>query len=76
MEHTPRLSASVIESTFPQEGLYVGVNHALSDVLKGGAFAVLVTSNSTAHDQPPGSWVPPKGSSSAGAPNMTGGGAI
>jgi len=69
----PPGSASVIESTFPQEGLYVGVTHALSDVLKGGAFAILALSNSTATDQPPGTAVPPKGSSSAGISNMTGG---
>jgi nitrite reductase (NO-forming) len=69
----PPGSASVIESTFPQEGLYVGVTHALSDVLKGGAFAILAVNNSTAHDQPPGTSVPPKGSTSAGISNMTGG---
>ena len=72
----PPGSASVIESTFPQEGLYVGVSHALSDVVKGGAFAILAASNSTATDHPPGTWVPPKGSASPTAPaNMTGGGA-
>jgi nitrite reductase (NO-forming) len=69
----PPGSASVIELKFPQEGLYVGLTHSVSDALKGGAFAVLAVNNSTATDQPPGSSVPPKGSTSAGASNMTGG---
>ena len=60
--------ASVIDSVFPEAGLYVGVGHAMNHVLKGGAFAVLAADNSTATDHPPGSWVPPKGYSSAGAP--------
>jgi nitrite reductase (NO-forming) len=59
----PPGSGSVIEATFPQPGLYVGVSHSLSDVVKGGAFAVLATSNATETDHPPGTWVPPKGSS-------------
>lgn len=59
----PPGSASVIESTFPEEGLYVGVDHAMKDVVKGGAFAVLGANNSTATDHPEGTWVPPKGSS-------------
>jgi nitrite reductase (NO-forming) len=58
----PPGSASVIESTFPEEGLYVGVDHAMKDVVKGGAFAVLGANNSTATDHPPGTWVAPKGS--------------
>ena len=58
----PPGSASVIESTFPEEGLYVGVDHAMKDVVKGGAFAVLGANNSTATDHPEGTWVPPKGS--------------
>ena len=66
----PPGSASVIESTFTQEGLYVGVTHALSDVLKGGAFAILAVNNSTAHDQPPGTGTT-KSSTSAGVSNMT-----
>jgi nitrite reductase (NO-forming) len=60
--------ASVIDSVFPEAGLYVGVGHAMNHVLKGGAFAVLAVDNSTATDHPTGTWVPPKGSSSAGAP--------
>ncbi|MGA7541586.1 MAG: multicopper oxidase domain-containing protein [Nitrososphaeraceae archaeon] len=59
----PPGSASVIESTFPEEGVYVGVDHAMADVVKGGAFAVLAANNSTATDHPPGTWVAPKGSS-------------
>jgi nitrite reductase (NO-forming) len=60
--------ASVIDSVFPEAGLYVGVGHAMNHVLKGGAFAVLAADNSTATDHPIGTWVPPKGYSSAGAP--------
>ena len=58
----PPGSASVIESTFPEEGLYVGVDHAMKDVVKGGAFAVLGANNSTNTDHPPGTFVMPKGS--------------
>lgn len=57
----PPGSASVIESTFPQEGVYVGVDHAMSDVVKGGAFAVLAVENSTATDHPEGTCVSAKG---------------
>src|ERR687892_894800 len=65
----PPGSASVIESTFPEEGIYVGVDHAMKDVVKGGAFAVLGANNSTANDHPEGTWVPPKGSPvAAGSP--------
>ena len=64
----PPGSASVIESVFPSPGLYVGVTHSLAGVVKGGAFAVLAVNNSTATDHPAGTWVPPKGSSSAAAP--------
>jgi nitrite reductase (NO-forming) len=56
----------VIESTFPQPGVYVGVDHNMNHVLKGGAFAVLAVNNATAGDQPPGTWVPPKASSFVG----------
>jgi nitrite reductase (NO-forming) len=58
----PPGSASVIEATFPEEGLYVGVDHGMNDVVKGGAFAVLAANNSTANDHPVNTWVPPKGS--------------
>jgi hypothetical protein len=40
----------------------------MNHVLKGGAFVVLATDNSTATDHPPGIWVPPKGYLYAGAP--------
>jgi nitrite reductase (NO-forming) len=66
----PPGSGSVIESTFPDEGIYVGVDHAMNDVLKGGAFAVLATENSTANDHPTGTWVPPKGSDLVSGPSM------
>ena len=57
----PPGSASVIESTFPEAGLYVGVDHAMADVVKGGAFAVMASENSTATDHPEGTCVPAKG---------------
>ena len=57
----PPGSASVIESTFPEAGLYVGVDHAMADVVKGGAFAVIASENSTATDHPEGTCVPAKG---------------
>jgi len=37
----PPGSSSISDSTFPSSGLYIGVTHKLSDVVKGGAFAVL-----------------------------------
>jgi len=48
----PAGSASVIESKFPEEGIYVGVDHSMKDVLKGGAFLVNAISTSTATDHP------------------------
>jgi nitrite reductase (NO-forming) len=56
----PPGSASVIEAVFPVEGLYVGVDHNMSHVLKGAAFAVLATNDATADDHPEGTWVPSK----------------
>ena len=64
----PPGSASVIESAFPQPGVYVGVDHAMSDVVKGGAFAVLAVENSTATDHPEGTCVPAKGEGIVCAP--------
>jgi nitrite reductase (NO-forming) len=55
-------SASVIESTFPDPGIYVGVDHSMKDVVKGGALAVVAMENSTATDHPTGTCVAPKGS--------------
>jgi nitrite reductase (NO-forming) len=53
----------VVESTFPQPGVYVGVDHNMNHVVKGAAFAVLAEANATASDHPPGTWVPPANSS-------------
>jgi nitrite reductase (NO-forming) len=66
----PPGSASVIESVFPDEGIYVGLDHAMNDVLKGGAFAVLATPDSTPDDHPAGTMVPPKGSDMVSGPPM------
>ena len=61
----PPGSASVIESTFPEAGIYVGVDHNMNHVVRGGALAVVAVDNSTAKDQPPGTAVAQKGSDSA-----------
>jgi nitrite reductase (NO-forming) len=61
----PPGSASVIESTFPEAGTYVGVDHNMNHVVRGAALAVVADGNSTAQDQPPGTAVAPKGSDSA-----------
>jgi nitrite reductase (NO-forming) len=53
----PPGSASVIESVFPEEGLYVGVSHSMEHVLKGAAFAVVASNASTDDDHPPGTMV-------------------
>jgi plastocyanin len=60
----PPGSASVIESTFPDPGIYVGVDHSMKDVVKGAAFAIVAMENSTATDHPTGTCVAPKGSES------------
>jgi nitrite reductase (NO-forming) len=62
----PPGSASVFESIFPEAGPYVGVDHSMVDVVKGGAFVVVASDNSTATDLPEGAWVPPKGSDYVG----------
>ncbi|MPZ07106.1 MAG: multicopper oxidase domain-containing protein [Nitrososphaeraceae archaeon] len=62
----PPGSSSVIETVFPDEGVYVAVDHNMADVVKGAAFAVLATENATATDHPEGSWVPPQGSEFSG----------
>jgi nitrite reductase (NO-forming) len=67
----PPGSGSVIEVTFPEEGIYVGVDHAMNNVLKGGAFAVLATPESTPDDHPAGTMVPPRGSPLVSGPPMT-----
>jgi nitrite reductase (NO-forming) len=66
----PPGSGSVIEAIFPTEGIYVGVDHAMDDVLKGGAFAVLATPESTPDDHPQGTMVPPRGSEMVTGPPM------
>src|SRR5918996_1374600 len=66
----PPGSASVIEIAFPEEGIYVGVDHAVDDVLKGAAFAVLATPESTPDDHPAGTMVPPRGSPMVSGPPM------
>ena len=60
----PPGSGSVIESTFPDPGIYVGVDHSMKDVVKGAALAVVAAENSTATDHPTGTCVAPKGSES------------
>jgi hypothetical protein len=60
----------VIEATFPEEGLYVGVDHAMNDVVKGAAFAVVATQKATDDDHPEGTFVPPKGSDQVSGPSM------
>jgi nitrite reductase (NO-forming) len=67
----PPGSASVVEAVFPSEGIYVGVDHAMDDVLKGAAFAVLATPDSTPDDHPAGTMVPPRGSDMVSGPPMT-----
>jgi nitrite reductase (NO-forming) len=64
-------STSVIETVFPEEGVYVGVDHDMKDVYKGGALAVIAANNSTATDHPPGTAVAAKGSASVVASNAT-----
>jgi nitrite reductase (NO-forming) len=56
----PPGSASVIEATFPEAGIYVGVDHNMNHVVRGGAFAVVATDDATEDDHPPGTWVPSK----------------
>jgi nitrite reductase (NO-forming) len=53
----PPGSASVIEATFPEAGVYVGVDHEMTDVVKGGAFAVIATDDATDDDHPEGTMV-------------------
>jgi nitrite reductase (NO-forming) len=71
----PPGSGSVIEVVFPEEGVYVGVDHAMDDVLKGAAFAVIATPEATPDDHPPGTMVPPRGSDMVTGPaaNVTAG---
>jgi len=63
-------SAAIIETTFPEEGVYVGIDHDFGRMLVGGMFAVLATSNATDDDHPVGTWVPPRGSELVSGPSM------
>ncbi|WP_415282973.1 multicopper oxidase domain-containing protein [Candidatus Nitrososphaera sp. FF02] len=56
----PPGSATVIEATFPEEGIYVGVDHNMNHVVRGAAFAVVATEGAAEGDNPPGTWVPSK----------------
>jgi hypothetical protein len=69
--YIPVGSGSVIETTFPEKGLYVGVDHDMHNVYKGAALAVIANNTSTLTDHPPGTAVAPKGSSSVVASNST-----
>jgi len=75
----PPGAGSVIEITFPEEGLYVGVDHAMNDVVRGGAFAVLANATADPDYYPAGTMVPPRGSPLVSGPpmaaNQTGGNA-
>ena len=58
----PSGSATVIEAVFPEEGIYVGVDHNMNHVVRGAAFAVVATESATEDDHPPGTWVESKAS--------------
>jgi nitrite reductase (NO-forming) len=61
----PPGSGSVFEATFPEEGIYVGVDHNMNHVLRGAAFAVVASNASTDDDVPPEAKVPSSKSASA-----------
>jgi nitrite reductase (NO-forming) len=61
----PPGSTSVIEAVFPEAGAYVGVDHNMNHVVRGGALVVMADGNATDQDHPPGTAVAPKGSDSA-----------
>lgn len=56
----PPGSASVIEAVFPEEGVYVAVDHNMADVVKGTASVVQATNEAEANDHPEDTWVPSK----------------
>lgn len=62
----PPGSASVFETIFTEAGQYVGIDHAMVNVVKGAAFVVVASDSSTPPDHPEGTWVPPKGSDYVG----------
>jgi nitrite reductase (NO-forming) len=53
-------SASVIETIFPEKGLYIGLDNDLGRFIKGAGFVVLATDDSNSEDQPEGTNVAPK----------------
>jgi nitrite reductase (NO-forming) len=52
----------VIETVFPEQGVYVGNDHDIGRLMMGAGFVLIATNNSTNTDFPPGTWVPPKSS--------------
>lgn len=61
----PPGSGIVIETVFPEEGTYVGLDRTMTHFLKGAGFVVVATKDAKPNDHPKGSKVPPKGSSKA-----------
>lgn len=55
----------VIETVFPEEGVYIGIDHNMSHFLKGSGFAILATNDSQSDDHPSKSKVPRAGGSKA-----------
>ena len=68
----PPGSASTVEATFPAEGPYVGLTHALNDAVKGGAFVVMGSNSSTDNDIPGEAAVPQPGTANAYYSMMSG----
>ena len=54
----PPGSATVIETVFPEEGVYVGWDHNMSHVIMGAAIGVLATDDADQFDHPEGTYVP------------------
>lgn len=57
----PPGSASVIETVFPEEGFYVGMDHNMSHFLQGVIFGIVADNSSTPDDHPERTFIPPKG---------------
>lgn len=51
-------SGTVIETVFPEEGVYFGIDHNMANMIKGAAFTVVASENSKDNDYPQGSWLP------------------
>ena len=47
----PPGSASVFEATFPEAGIYIGLDHNMNYALRGAAFAVVATPDANDNDQ-------------------------